>query len=326
MGVFTAGVEDRIHSVRDEVCDFCVGRCEKLLESNELLKHSDHLLLLHPEWRIPMILSENGKLNLCDQSRVTKRLLPTVECSSIIRSVRALSPNLQFSDILEAVCRAFPILSGHSLLNCLNLAQLNLSASEVVGARWPEYSGLTVRQCPASASDPLKGMIAHLTGVCGGNVHDRDAIIVTASKGDSSPKVVADLTSNDRFCSEYRPKEGDIPHTRNNWICYDFKDRRVIPTHYAIRSASHGAGPGWGNYLKSWLIEISSDGEAWVEIDRKENNSELAAEHAIRTFEVSRIQICRLIRLVNLGRNHQGYDCLCMCGFEILGSLLEFPG
>jgi len=28
----------------------------------------------------------------------------------------------------------------------------------------------------------------------------------------------------------------DIEHTRNNWICYDFKNRIIIPTHYTIRS------------------------------------------------------------------------------------------
>jgi hypothetical protein len=173
-------------------------------------------------------------------------------------------------------------------------------------------------------SDPLDGIIAHLTKACSGNVHDSGVVMLTSSDHDGThPKVIADLRSDVRFCSLYRPKEEDIPHTRNNWVCYDFKARRIVPTHYSIRSPARSHGPGCGNYPKSWLVEISTDGEHWVEIDRRENNSELAEERAIRTFEVSGNQLCRQIRLVNIGRNHQGYDCLCVLALEIFGSLIE---
>jgi hypothetical protein len=155
-------------------------------------------------------------------------------------------------------------------------------------------------------------------------VHDRDAVLVTSlSSSADHPKVIADLKSDVRFYSKYRGNEEDIPHTRNNWVCYDFKDRRIVPTHYSIRSPARPHGPGLGNYPKSWLVEISTDGEHWVEIDRRENNSELAAERVVRTFEVSGNQVCRQIRLVNIGRNHQGYDCLCILALEIFGSLIE---
>jgi hypothetical protein len=109
--------------------------------------------------------------------------------------------------------------------------------------------------------------------------------------------------------------------TRNNRIGYDFKDRRVIPTHYSIRSR-YDRGVG-GRHPKSWLIETSLNGKDWMEIDHRENNSELNAKNVTATFSISKREICRFLRLVNIGRNHQGNDALVISSFEIFGSLAE---
>jgi hypothetical protein len=85
-------------------------------------------------------------------------------------------------------------------------------------------------------------------------IHDR-----TAEKVRDDPKRVADLEPDSSYWSDYREKEEDIPHTRNNWVCYDFKERRIVPTHYAIRT--NGTGPGYA-HLKSWLVETSKDGKS----------------------------------------------------------------
>jgi hypothetical protein len=155
------------------------------------------------------------------------------------------------------------------------------------------------------------------------NVHDRGVVTVTSSTGDARPKVVADLISDNPYCSSDRRKDGDVPHTRNHWICYDFKASRVVPTHYAIRSPGHSHAPAHGNYIKSWLVETFVDGEHWVEIDHRENNWEFAKELTVQTFEVSVNKGCRQIRLGNIGRNHQGWSCLCIVAFEVFRYLIE---
>jgi hypothetical protein len=117
------------------------------------------------------------------------------------------------------------------------------------------------------------GIIAPLTAVCGGNVHDCKAVTVTSSKPYSgqlgnAAKNVVDLESHKScFFSVFREKEEDIPHTRNNRLCSDFEDRRIVPAHYLIRAADDA--PGWW-HLKSWLVETSDDGENWRELDHKE--------------------------------------------------------
>jgi hypothetical protein len=186
--------------------------------------------------------------------------------------------------------------------------------------------------------DVPEGIIAHLTRECGGNVHDRHIVDVTCGSFeketvganphtgayDNRPgcaaKNAADLKTDSQFWSAYREKEEDIPHTRNNWICYNFKKRRIIPTHYTIRT--NWQGPG-GRHLKSWRVETSMDGESWREIAREENNEQLNGKRFTGTFAVAGRGECRSIRLVNIGRNHIGNDQLWISAWEIFGNLVE---
>jgi hypothetical protein len=183
------------------------------------------------------------------------------------------------------------------------------------------------------------GIIAHLTRECGGNVHDRNVIEVTSgsfekeTRGanphsgviDNDPeyaaKNAADLRTDSHFRSAFRWKKENIPHTRNNWICYDFKKRRIMPTHYTIRT--HGFGdPGWA-HLKSWLVETSTDGENWREVAREKDNKQLNGKWFTATFPVAGGGECRFIRLVNIGRNHEGDGQLVISAWEIFGNLIQ---
>jgi hypothetical protein len=150
--------------------------------------------------------------------------------------------------------------------------------------------------------DVPDGIIAHLTRECGGNVHDCRAADVTSGSfekatsganphsgayGDlprNAAKNADDLETNSRFCSAYRVRSEDIGDTRNNWICYDFKERRIVPTHYTIRTNYCGQG---GEHLKSWVIETSADGESWRETARKENTEQLNGQRSTGTFAIA---------------------------------------
>jgi hypothetical protein len=169
-------------------------------------------------------------------------------------------------------------------------------------------------------------------------VHDRDVVEVTCGSfeketqgpnphsgaylndPDYAAKNAADLETDSRFRSAYRKKEVDIPHTRNNWICYNFKERRIVPTHYGIRT--HQYSPGQ-SHLKSWLVETSADGENWRKVAREEDNEQLNGERFSGTFSVAGGGECQFVRLVNIGRNHYGDDRCNISACEIFGSLFE---
>ena len=95
-------------------------------------------------------------------------------------------------------------------------------------------------------SKKLGGVIRHSTRRYGGNFHDKEIVNVTASNAygiHRHQKNAVDLGSDSFYESKEEP---------NSWICYDFKEMRVIPTSYLVRS--HVSRPG-GYHRKSWVIK-----------------------------------------------------------------------
>jgi hypothetical protein len=186
--------------------------------------------------------------------------------------------------------------------------------------------------------DVPDGIVAHLTRECGGNVHDHHVVDVTSGSFErethglnphsgaygNHPSYAAmnaaDLATDSYFQSAYRQKEEEIPHTRNNWVCYGFKERKIVATHYAIRTY-WGEPRDW--HLRSWLVKTSVNGKSWREVDRQEPNDQLNSPKFTGTFAVAGGGECRFIRLVNIGRNHGGYDGLVISAWDIFGSVIE---
>jgi hypothetical protein len=173
---------------------------------------------------------------------------------------------------------------------------------------------------------PPEGTIGVLTRRSGANVHDAHLVHVTSSRPQRYDRLflaknAVDLVADTAFISAYRKHTEAIAHEGNNWICYEFRRHIIVPTHYAIRSFFDGA-KNCPN-LKSWKVEASLDGDHWDELDHREDNSELNEKNVTGTFEVGRSQICRYMKLTNIGRNHRGSDQLIISAFDIFGSLID---
>jgi hypothetical protein len=86
------------------------------------------------------------------------------------------------------------------------------------------YSVTSFKHVEFESSSPLSGIISYLTAKHSGNVHDKGVVTITASSvcGSYAAKNAADLGSDNYWESENQD---------NSWLCYDFKDRRVKPTH-----------------------------------------------------------------------------------------------
>jgi hypothetical protein len=161
----------------------------------------------------------------------------------------------------------------------------------------------------------LDGIISYLTSKCGQNVHDGGFIEVTSNgvHGSNNPKRATDFQNrNSFFYSTDEP---------NSWICYDFKNMEVTPSHYSI--LSYPARPNQHHHPKSWCLEVSVDGQSWAEVHRCENNSDVNGSNQIGTYSVDRSVKCRFVRLRQIGKNHVNGDYLLLCGFEIFGLLRD---
>jgi hypothetical protein len=120
-----------------------------------------------------------------------------VSCDDILSLLRKQFPDLNCANVL-------PLLQKHfDVLNCENvwpLIQKHFSKLPL-----DQTLSLVYRIFPGSFSfisgHPFVGIIAHLTKQCGGNVHDRGVVNITASttSGSCHPKNAADLTTNDCF-------------------------------------------------------------------------------------------------------------------------------
>jgi archaellum component FlaC len=110
----------------------------------------------------------------------------------------------------------------------------------------------------------LEGIISYLTKKHGGNVHEKGIVTVTAkSVVNNDPRCAADFVTHltGFYCDQAFPSA----NAPRQWVCLDFHEIRVRPTHYTITGYS----------LKSWVVEGSLDGECWTEMDRQTDTEEL---------------------------------------------------
>ena len=172
---------------------------------------------------------------------------------------------------------------------------------------------------------PHDGIINHLRQEHGGNVHTSGVVEVTASSThayNSPDAAIHDHKSDiyrDTFMSEDQP---------NSWICYDFKQRRVIPTSYSITNGSYEISTSnrpIRKHPKSWVFEASNDRTSWDIIDHRENTNILYGFHVTRNFSIipEPRSGYRFLRLRQTGKNHYGNDVLVICRLEIFGVLLD---
>jgi hypothetical protein len=169
------------------------------------------------------------------------------------------------------------------------------------------YSGLPV----------FDGLISFLTRKAGGNPHDNGVIVAdgTAYNTDAAyqPRNAANLGSDSVFYSANRPGQ---------CLGYDFKDARVVVTHYIIRST--GNAPGW-RHLRSWVLEGSKDKETWQELDRRIDEGGLNDANAVRCFKVKSIVEARFIRIQATGQDWAGTNHIYLKAFELFGGLRSLP-
>jgi hypothetical protein len=170
------------------------------------------------------------------------------------------------------------------------------------------------------SASPLNGIISYLSHECGGNVVEKGIIRVFGStQYDSSrnydERKIVDMNPDTYFHTNSDPNSKD----RGQWICYDFRRMRITPTHYSILTRSnYGCNAG---QPKSWVIEISADGQRWKMIDERKDNTDLNGRSFCETFNIAHGEETRFIRLRQTGSNHSGNHVLVIAALEFFGTL-----
>ena len=112
-------------------------------------------------------------------------------------------------------------------------------------------------------------------------------------------------------------------NAENNWLCIDFKERQVIPSHYTIRS-EHRYGTNY-YHLKNWVIEGSNDNKSWEVLDERKDCTILKGQSYVHTFEIQQHKSdkYKFIRIRQNGPNWHNDNWLIFDSIEIYGILIQ---
>jgi hypothetical protein len=150
------------------------------------------------------------------------------------------------------------------------------------------------------------------------NVHDLGIVDITMSSCYGSDlsyagKNVIDF-HNDMYCC--------TTGEQNQWICFNFKRKKVFATHYSIQTRNN-CGVNSHN-SKSWVIEVSDDGSQWTVVDTHVNNPVLNGASITKTFQITNPRLASQIRMRLTGPVFNGNHYLTFVAFELFGTLVGF--
>jgi hypothetical protein len=164
--------------------------------------------------------------------------------------------------------------------------------------------------------DPLSGIIAYLTRKYGEDLHDRGIVRVTIR--DFAPGEVPRMQNVLEFTNTKHIWTG-WDHDQQ-WICWDFGQARLRATHYSIRSEPFKSHP------RDWVLEGLTGISQWTVLDERRGNFDLAKSLTVATFSITRpAEVRGMLRIRQIGWNHNGNHCLSMSSFEVFGEITEYP-
>lgn len=171
-----------------------------------------------------------------------------------------------------------------------------------------------IQSFPQTPGSQFNGIIKYLTSKTGGNIHKNGTITLTSDNTSSSsfsdqlPETILDLNNDNWF--------GAKSGSKDYWLCFDFKDRKVEISSYTIQSYSFKSG-----HLKNWVLETSENSLDWKIIDQHMGDPSLNGESRVSSFNVGKNDFSRFVRIRQIGEFWR-YERFISPGF----SKIEFYG
>ena len=166
-------------------------------------------------------------------------------------------------------------------------------------------------------SNSFHGIINKFTEEIGGNVDEKGIISVIPSTNSNSGhyRNVTDLNNLESFYWSM--------NCSNQWIKYDFKDKKIHPTHYSIRSCPSN----WsGHEPCNWVIEGSNDDVNWKQLDSQNGVNCLYGASKFSTFKIQEKlepnEFYRYIRMRMTKQNHSKTYNLSLSALEYFGVII----
>ena len=257
----------------------------------------------------------NEKLKLRDEDQLLKFVNSLYSSDSKFTSLYEF---VAFENVSsDAVCEFAEIFNMNDLTNgtwnviCQRLKQETKNEKKVKSERY----SMKGENFPYSENKVFNGIINYLRSKSSGKIENE--MNATASSYCNDILGPFNATIFDDQTKYFHSRD-----LSNSWICFDFKEHRVIPTKYTIKS-EYRCGPN--NYHpKNWVIEGSEDGNSWEILDEEKDCSYLNDQSVHHTFDIKNqsSKEFRFIRMRQTGKNWHNDDYLIFDSLEIYGQYI----
>ena len=104
---------------------------------------------------------------------------------------------------------------------------------------------------------------------------------------------------------------------KNSWFCIEFKNYKIKPTNYTIRSGCDSDNP------KSFVLEGSNDKKEWKILDEQKEIDYLKGELSFHTFTIQQTkrQAFKYFRIRITGKNWSNQSRLQFNSIEFFGEI-----
>ncbi|KAK8896668.1 hypothetical protein M9Y10_014581 [Tritrichomonas musculus] len=160
---------------------------------------------------------------------------------------------------------------------------------------------------------PFDGIINYLRKESNGNLESKIEITSTPIRGSRVPQ--------NAILYEDQTKWFHSSNIENSWICFYFKDHRIVLKDYIIRSSNYAQN---NEHPKSWVIEGSNDNSKWEICDEQKNCNFLNGNNIVHTFSIhnENLKEFRYIRMRQIDTNWRNDNDLSIDSFELYGKLI----
>lgn len=174
-------------------------------------------------------------------------------------AILSIDPNQMTNQLWKNICNRF-------LDN--NKDQMNKTQSD-------SDSKFEIIEYKSGNDNMFNGIMHGLSAKTGGNISTNGTIEITCTSVESKETLkLVDYENESVFYSN----DSNLATIR-----FDFKDKLIQPSSYKVKTAGNSKNC---YHPKNWVIEVSNDGEKFIEIDRHENDSTLNGPLIIKSFNV----------------------------------------
>ena len=195
--------------------------------------------------------------------------------------------------------------------------------SKIAKTRYSEESQLIItksikqgKSFPYLNDDKFNGILNYLSKESNGKI--QNLVNITSSQLHSPAYSPYNVCLYENESNKYFYTSSQL----NSWICFDFKDHKIIPSSYIIKSGWHYQN---GHHPKKWIVEGFSDfNSQWVKIDERLDCAFLNDLNVIHSFKIDNKTNAqfRYIRIRQTGRNWANSNCLVLGSVEFYGTLI----